>query len=136
MFRLSFRQRRRWTHPLVALLLLHWCFGFGDAMASVICLESSGKIAMELVGEPCPDVQAKKAQAPHCIDLPAEASQSGHEPNPETQLKLADLGIISLMAAVSYLLPLSRDAPPNQTDFSTPIKSFSVLLRETAVLLI
>ena len=69
MFHFTRRRRRRWSLPLIAVMLLHWCLGFGVAMADVLCLEPDGKAVLELNGKPCLDVPAEKATGQLCVDL-------------------------------------------------------------------
>lgn len=129
--------RRRWTLPLAAVLLLHWTLGICAASAEVLCLEPDGRIAVEFAGKPChADVQELKA-GKHCIDVQAGDSHDGHSPLPAHQLSAADTAPVFFVPALSYVLPplqVAHVALPQAT--GPPVAPTSLILRETAVLLI
>ena len=68
MFHFTRRRRRRWSLPLIAVMLLHWCLGLGVAMADVLCLEPDGKAVLELNGNPAWMFPPKKRPA-SCVSI-------------------------------------------------------------------
>jgi len=138
MFTFSKRQRRRWSLPMVALLLLHWCLGFGEAIADVICLEPNGQAVIELVGEPCDDARKAKQSIKHCIDLAIDDGHASHELVPGTEIKpsMAHSDFSLLAIVITLLPPLSDPLFVHSWTTDPPTNNRSVTLRETTVLLI
>jgi hypothetical protein len=128
--------RRRWTLPLAAVLLLHWTLGICAASADVLCLEPDGIVAVEFSGKPCHNDGASAASK-HCVDMQAGDAHDGHTPLPAHQLSAADTAPVFFVPALSYVLPvlqLAHVALPQAT--GPPVAPTSLILRETAVLLI
>lgn len=129
-------QRRRWSLPLVVVLLLHWTFGVCSAMAEVLCFEPGGKVVVELSGEPCGTAQLEQKTGEPCFDLQLDSHDEHATLLPHAP-QLADLQpalfVLTLPypfpapQAISLTLPAATGPPPS-TD--------SVILRRTTVLLI
>lgn len=133
MFRITRRQRRRWSLPMIAVILLHWCLGVGPALADVLCLEPDGKTVLELQGQPCNDEPAEKAAGPHCIDLAIDDGHADHEPLPAKPPASPDAPpLLPSLGFRTHFTPLvvrGREPPP-----LLPVHP--VALRATTVLLI
>lgn len=130
-------QRRRWSLPLVVVLLLHWTFGICEAMADVLCIEPDGKVVLEVAGEPCAGAQLEQATGKPCIDLKAESHDGDHTTIPANPLAHADLQPLTFIPALAYLLEVPQElrlAQPVAT--GPPISTSSPALRRTTVLLI
>lgn len=128
--------RRRWSLSLMVVMLLHWSFGACAALADTICLEPTGHVAFEKVGEPCATKALEQATGKSCIDLPAQDGHDDHSPLP-SKLQLADLQVACIVPALTWLLPAPSTYRPAKPDATgPPIPSFSVVIRETAYLLI
>lgn len=129
-------QRRRWSLPLVVVLLLHWTFGVCEAMADVLCFEPNGKVVLEVAGEPCASAKLEQASGTPCMDLKAD-SHEFHDSVPANSLAHADLQPLPLPPALLYLLEVPQElslAQPVAT--GPPISTSSSALRRTTVLLI
>ena len=129
-------QRRRWSLPLVVVLLLHWTFGVCEAMADVLCFEPNGKVVLEVAGEPCASAKLEQASGTPCMDLKADSHES-HDSVPANPLAHADLQPLPLPPALLYLLEVPQElslAQPVAT--GPPISTSSSALRRTTVLLI
>lgn len=128
--------RRRWSLSLMVVLLLHWSFGACAALADTICLEPTGQVAYEKAGEPCAAEARAQTTGKSCIDLPAQDGHDDHSSVP-SKLQLADLQIPHLIPALIWLLPgtpAHHAVKPDAT--GPPTTPFSVIIRETAYLLI
>ncbi len=128
--------RRRWSLSLIVVLLLHWSLGACAALADTICLEPTGHVAFEKAGEPCAAKALEQAPGKSCIDLPAQDGHDDHSPVP-SKLQLADLQAPHLIPALTWLLPsipAHHAVKPDAT--GPPTTPFSVIIRETAYLLI
>jgi len=135
MFHFTRGQRRRWSLPMVAILLLHWCLGFGEALADVICLEPNGQAVIERAGEPCDDAEKAKQSIKHCIDLALDDGHANHELVPGTEFKpLMVYSDFSLIAIVITLLPLSDPLLVHSWTADPPTNNRPVTLRKTTVL--
>lgn len=130
--------RRRWTLPLAVVLLLHWTLGFCAASADVLCLEPDGKVAVEFSGQPCHNEGSSDATTgKHCVDMQAGDAHDGHTPLPAHQPSAADTAPVLFVPALSYVLPLLQQAHVALPQAAgPPAKPTSLILRETAVLLI
>ena len=135
MFHFTRRRRRRWSLPLIAVMLLHWCLGFGAALADVICLEPDGKAVLELNGKPCLDAPVEKATGQLCVDLAIDDGHATDEPAPAKNVQPP---LFPALLPVSFSLPLFQSPllmallePPSLSPNSHP-----VALRATTVLLI
>lgn len=135
MFHFTRRRRRRWSLPLMAVMLLHWCLGVGAAVADVLCLEPGGKAVVELSGKPCPGAPVEKATGQSCVDLALDDGHSTDEPAPAKPMQPPALP--ALLPVWSFL-PLFAP-PPLAASFAAPPlppDSQPVALRATTVLLI
>ena len=136
MYLVKKQSRRRWSLSLMVVMILHWSFGACAALADTICLEPTGHVAFEKAGEPCASKELEQSTGKTCIDLPAEDGHDDHSPL-SSKLQLADLQGVYIVPALTWLLPspsIFRPAKPDAT--APPISSFSVIVRETAYLLI
>lgn len=135
MLRFSQRQRRRWSLPLVVVLLLHWTFGVCEAMAQVLCFEPSGQTVLEVAGEPCKTAAMEYEAGKPCFDLPAEPGDE-HVSVPPYPPLLADVPP-AFIPSIAYVLADPRGislALPRAT--GPPVSTDPVVLRKTTVLLI
>ena len=135
MFHFTRRRRRRWSLPLIAVMLLQWCLGLGVAMADVLCLEPEGKAVLELNGKPCLDAPAEKATGQLCVDLALDDGHATDEPAPAKNVQ--PLMFPALLPVLSFL-PLF-EPPPLATSPAPPPpspNSHPVALRAMTVLLI
>ncbi|MCC2639453.1 MAG: hypothetical protein K0Q68_3172 [Moraxellaceae bacterium] len=129
-------QRRRWSLPLVVVLLLHWTFGVCEAMAEVLCFEPDGKVVLEIAGEPCASAELEQVAGKPCFDLKADSSEP-HESVPASPPAHADLQPLLFIPALTYLLEVPQElrlAQPAAT--GPPISTSLPALRRTTVLLI
>jgi len=135
MFHFTRRRRRRWSLPLIAVMLLHWCLGLGVAMADVLCLEPDGKAVLELNGKPCLDAPAEKATGQLCVDLALDDGHATDEPAPAKNVQ--PLMFPALLPVLSFL-PLFEPPPLAATPAPPPPSpnSHPVALRAMTVLLI
>lgn len=133
MFQFTRRRRRRWSLPLMAVMLLHWCLGFGAAVADVLCLEPDGKAVLELKGQPCPGAPAEKATGQPCVDLALDDGHVSDEPAPAKPMQ--PLPFPALLPVLAFF-PLFD--PPLLTAFAAPppssANSHPAALRATTVL--
>lgn len=138
MYRLTRRQRRRCTLPLVVLLLLHWVCGIGEAAATYIRLEPDGHAKVELAGKRCIEYINEKNGGKRCVDLPADDSNTNDDPLGMTQAHIPDFGLGAAVLPVTlYVLPLLIETPQRtQSAADPPYIRRSVTLRKTIVLLI
>lgn len=138
MRRMSLRQRHRTTLSLIAILVLHWAFGIGEAAATFICLEADGHAKVELAGKRCSDHPATVSVLKKCVDLPADDSNPTDDPLPTLKLQLAELGLAAPAPALPLLLlPYSTERPQSAFFGSTdPPPQQGTTLRKTTVLLI
>ncbi len=133
MFRLTQKQRRRLTLPLVVVFVLHWCFGIGAVAASVVCLEPGGRTAIELVSKQCADSERGSTNAKHCIDMPADDGHLDHELRANADAKAPVAALQSV--AFFYLLPLLTAAPlVSLQALAPPATNHPAVLRESTVL--
>lgn len=135
MFHFTRRRRRRWSLPLIAVMLLHWCLGVGVAMADVLCLEPDGKAVLELNGKPCLDAPAEKATGQLCVDLAIDDGHATDKPAPAKSLQPPLLPALLPVYSFLYLF----DSPPLTAILEPPAlspNSHPVALRATTVLLI
>lgn len=118
----------------MAVMLLHWCLGFGEALADVICLEPDGKVVLELKGKPCLDTPAEKSTGQLCVDLAIDDGNPDDEPAPAKHVQPPL--IPALLPVLSFLPQLM--AQPILAVHEPPLRfpSHSVALRATTVLLI
>lgn len=129
-------QRRRWSLPLVVILLLHWTFGVCEAMADVLCFEPNGKVVLEVAGEPCASAKLEQASGKPCMDIKAGSSES-HDLVPANPFAHADLQPLTFLPALVYVLEVPQElslAQPVAT--GPPISTSPPALRRTTVLLI
>lgn len=134
MFRMTRQQRRRWTLPLLVVLLLHWCGGVAEAGARVICLEPGGKVNIEFIGKLCSDDGKASHQGKQsCLDVPADDGHPGHSTTPGVDAKLSVASLQSV--ALFYLLPMSTAAPIVSIQaLAPPATNHPAALRESTVL--
>jgi len=135
MFQFTRRQRRRWSLPLIAVMLLHWCLGVGVAMADVLCMEPDGKVVLELNGKPCLDAPAEKATGQLCVDLAVDDGHSNDKPSPAENVQPPLFPALLPVHAFLYLF----DTPPLTAILEPPVlspNSNPVALRAMTVLLI
>lgn len=135
MYRVTRRQRRRWTLPLAVVLLLHSVFGVCEAMASMLCLEPGGAMVVELAGEPCAGEALEQEADKPCLDLSLEAHDdlgTGRQTLPT----FVDLQPF-IMPVLTYLPWHAQSAGVNLPPVPGPPPTpHSVLIRKTSVLLI
>lgn len=128
--------KRRWSLSLIVVMLLHWSFGACAALADTICLEPDGKVVWEQAGKPCAAEVLEQETGKPCIDLQAQDGHDDHSPV-SSKLQLVDFQAPPLILALTWLLP---SIPPHHAvkpdATGPPSRSFSVLIRETAYLLI
>lgn len=138
MFRLTARQRRRWTLPFMVLLLLHWVCGIGEAAATYICFEPDGQIKVESAAKRSSELAGPKAHAKHCADLPVDDSNPQDDPLPGPHAQAPDFGLGAAVLPVAFLIPSLLDNVPqgSLSGDSPPLPRYSVTLRKTTVLLI
>ncbi|HNE33660.1 hypothetical protein [Agitococcus lubricus] len=138
MFQFTRRQRRRWSLPLMAVMVLHWCLGFGAALADVICLEPDGKVTVEFSGKLCCDPTKAKAESKHCIDLAMDDEHANHEPAPASDIKLPPLPTITIPTLTLPIAPPPLITASSIPGWSSPPPFFyqSAPLRAMTVLLI
>lgn len=134
MFHFTRRQRRRWSLPLIAVMVLHWCLGMGVALADVMCLEPDGKAVLELKDQSCLDAAAEKATGQPCIDLAIDNGHTTDEPAPAKNVQPPPFpALLPVLSFLPQLMPqpvLAVHEPP-------PLfPNHPVALRATTVLLI
>lgn len=130
------KRQRLWSLPLIVIMLLHWSFGACAALADTICLEPDGKVVWEQTGKPCAAEAVEQITGNACIDFQAQDGHDDHSPIP-SKLQLVDLQAQFLMPALTWLLPSIPSHQAVKPDATgPPIPSFSVIIRETAYLLI
>ncbi len=128
--------RRRWSLSLIVIMLLHWSLGACAALADTICLEPNGRVVWEQAGKPCAVEAIEQITGKACIDFQAQDGHDDHSPIP-SKLQLVDLQAQFLMPALTWLLPSIPSHQAVKPDATgPPIPSFSVIIRETAYLLI
>jgi hypothetical protein len=128
--------RRRWSLSLIVTMLLHWSLGACAALADTICLEPDGRVVWEQAGKPCAAEALEQATGKPCIDIQTQDGHDDHSPVP-SKLQLADLQTPHLIPALTWLLPsipAHHAVKPDAT--GPPTTPFSVIIRETAYLLI
>ena len=134
---------RRWSLPLAVVMLLHWTFGACAALADTLCIEPDGRVAYEQAGQPCASAvadphaakHAVKAGDQHCVDIQLHDGHNDHSPLPAKWQ--ADAQAPALIPAPAWVAPALLPRPtllPEAT--GPPVKAFSVIIRETAYLLI
>lgn len=129
-------QRRRWSLPLVVVLLLHWTVGICAATADVLCIEPDGKVAWEPVGKPCKGASLEAKTGKPCLDFKAGEQGDSHDGLP-SHLAGVDLPPVALIPALAYVMPEPVDTALRLPLITgPPVPSRSVVLRSTAVLLI
>ncbi|MES3041657.1 MAG: hypothetical protein V4730_10960 [Pseudomonadota bacterium] len=117
-------------------MLLHWSLGACAALADTICLEPNGRVVWEQAGKPCAVEAIEQITGKACIDFQAQDGHDDHSPIP-SKLQLVDLQAQFLMPALTWLLPSIPSHQAVKPDATgPPIPSFSVIIRETAYLLI
>lgn len=129
-------QRRRWSLPLVVVLLLHWTVGICAAAADVLCKEPDGTVAWEPVGKPCKGASLEAKTGKACVDLKAGKPGDSHDGLP-SGLASIDLPPMVLIPALAFVMPEPVDTALTLPLITgPPVPSRSVALRSTAVLLI
>lgn len=129
-------QRRRWSLPLVVVLLLHWTVGICAAAADVLCIEPTGRVALEPAGKSCKGASLEAKIGKPCLDFKVGEQGDSHDGLTSYQVGV-DLPPVALIPALGYVMP-----EPVETALrlplitGPPIPSRSVVLRATAVLLI
>lgn len=138
MFHFTRRQRRRWSLPLMAVMLLHWCLGFGAAVADVICLETNGQAVLELGGTSCAKPVAHKSASKTCVDLALDDGHASHEPAPSSDAKPSLPLVSPLLLALLPTIDLSLVTASSTNRWQPPpfFANQPVQLRATTVLLI
>lgn len=124
-------QRRRYTLPLLLVLLLHWSLGLCEAMASVLCFEGDGHVVLEAAGQPCATSAA--ADTP-CLDIKLDA-HADHASLPASPLLQADSLAPALLPALLYFFPLfSPPASAAWVSTGPPPAQKTAALRRSIVL--
>ncbi|MCC2639565.1 MAG: hypothetical protein K0Q68_3284 [Moraxellaceae bacterium] len=135
MVRFTRHQRRRWSLPLVVVLLLHSVFGFCEAMTNVLCLEPGGTMVVEHAGEPCASDVLEQELGEPCLDISLDAHDD-HATSRLTSPVSVDLQPLFL-PTLAYLPWQARSAGMNRPSAAGPPPTpHSVLIRKTTVLLI
>ncbi len=117
----------------MAVMMLHWCLGFGAAVADVLCLEPDGNAVVEQQGQPCPGAPFEKAMGQPCVDLAMDDGHATDEPAPAKPMQPPPLPALLPVLAFFPLL----EPPPLKAFVAPPpssANSHPAALRATTVL--
>lgn len=130
--------RRRWSLSLMVVMLLHWVIGASAALADTICFEPDGRIVLEMAGGPCAGRHPEQAVGKTCVDMPLHDGHDDHSSMPSAKVPaLADAASTFFIPALTWLPPSAAVVPHTTPDATgPPVTALSVIIRETAYLLI
>ena len=130
--------RRRWSLSLMVVMLLHWCLGACAALADTLCFEPDGRVVLERADGPCVATNLEQASGKHCVDLPLHDGHDDHSSMPFAKAPaLADAASTFFIPALTWLPPSAAVVPHTTPDATgPPVTALSVIIRETAYLLI
>lgn len=130
--------RRRWSLSLMVVMVLHWVIGASAALADTLCFEPDGRIVLEVASGPCAAERLEQATGKSCVDMPLHDGHDDHASTPPLKVpSLADAASTFFIPALTWLPP-SAAVVPHATPDATgpPVTALSVIIRETAYLLI
>lgn len=122
----------------MVVMMLHWVIGASAALADTLCFEPDGRVVLEVSGGPCAAERQEKATGKSCVDMPLHDAHNDHSSLPSAKVSsLADAASTFFIPALTWLPPSAAVVPHTTPDATgPPVTAFSVIIRETAYLLI